>query len=202
MKKTLTIILTAALVIGIALASCESTTGSGEPPETTNEQGEGLEATVNAVASFFELDSTDRRPTDVDVAIFLKLGDIPGESIDEEHEKWIDILGVELGRTVKVIPAFNDREAGQAAYNDLSFTKWVDKSSPLLEKAAASDEVFPAATLSIHKARTDVQVENITITMQDVIVTSYQKGGLEETLTEEITFSYRKVRYHFENGWP
>lgn len=196
MSKTLYIILTAVLAIGIILVSCESTTGPDGPQETDNEQGEGLEAAADVVAGFFEVDSTDRVQAGIDVVMFLRIEDIPGESTDEAHKGEIDIHGIELGRTVRIFRAPNGREAGHVLVKDFSFTKWVDKASPLLEKAAVSAEVFPAATLSIRKEG-DRQAECLRIKMEKVRVTSYQTAGTDNTPipTEEVTFNFTKIEW-------
>lgn len=199
MKNKRNLLFTIVLVIVLAGAlTCEGPVG---PQETVNERGEGLEATVDAVASFFELDSTARAQTVADVAMFLRLDDIPGESTDEAHKGDLDVLGIELGRAVRVIRAPNDRVAGESVLSDIVCIREVDKSSPLLEKAAASGKVFPTATLSIRKTGYEGQVEYyLTIEMEDITIESYQKGGLENPKTEEVAMTVAK--YHFTQGWP
>lgn len=84
--------------------------------------------------------------------------------------------------------------AGKVQMQDLHFTKTVDKSSPSLFQARATGKHFPTATLTVRKAGKGQQ-EYMVITMNDLIVTSYQTGGSsgDSVPTESISFNFASI---------
>src|SRR5687767_15603558 len=66
--------------------------------------------------------------------------------------------------------------SGKVNMHDISITKLVDKSSPLLMKACCSGEHFKKAILTVRSG--DGKKENFHIVkMSDCLISSYQTGG-------------------------
>jgi type VI secretion system secreted protein Hcp len=86
--------------------------------------------------------------------------------------------------------------AGAAKVNvqDLTFTKWVDKATPILALACCSGQHFKDATLVVRKAGAK-PVEYLKIKLDVVFVSSISTGGSggEDRLTENITLNFSKV---------
>lgn len=87
------------------------------------------------------------------------------------------------------------REGGVTSFADLSLTKWVDKSSPILMLQCAQGSHIPTATLTVRKAGNN-PLEYIKIELQDILVTSVSTGGSggEDRLTENVTLNFRKIK--------
>ena len=67
------------------------------------------------------------------VDVFLKLGDIKGESKDSKHAGEIDVLSWSWGVSQTGTMAYGGGGgAGKANFSDLSFMHAVDKASPVL----------------------------------------------------------------------
>ena len=138
------------------------------------------------------------------VDMFMKLGDLKGESRDKSHKEEIDVLawswGVSNSGTTHI---GGGGGAGKANVQDLSFTKWVDVASPELFLATCNGKHFPEATLVVRKAGT-TPLEYITIVMSEVLVTSYSTGGSggEDRLTENVTLNFAKVTYSYKEQTP
>src|SRR3546814_7601784 len=67
---------------------------------------------------------------------------------------------------------------GKAEFSDINFSKQADKFSPKLVKAAAEGEHIKEVVLTCRKASgKGGQVEYLKVTMNDVMVSSYQTGG-------------------------
>ena len=130
--------------------------------------------------------------------IFVKLGDIKGESIDSKHKAEIELLSWSWG----VVGPFhtNGRQPQQARQpaasaqpacaQDISIVKLVDSASPLLFAKAASGAAIPTATFSVRKS--DSSQDFLVFTLSDVIITSVQQGGAEGggTPTESVSFGF------------
>ena len=122
--------------------------------------------------------------------MFLKLGNIKGESFDKVHKDEIDVLawswGLSTGtaRTKKgLLPS--------ACVQDLSFTKYIDRASPDIILTGVSGALIPTARLTMRKAGA-TPLEFLRFDMTNVTVTSYSTGGSggEDRLTENVTLHF------------
>src|SRR5262245_20508654 len=88
--------------------------------------------------------------------------------------------------------------AGKVNVQDLSFTKWVDSSSPKLMLACCNGKHYDEAFLTVRKAG-EKPVEYIKIKLTEVLVTSVSTGGSggEDRLTENVTLNFAKVNVDY-----
>jgi type VI secretion system secreted protein Hcp len=129
------------------------------------------------------------------VDIFLKLTDIDGEAQDKTHGDEIDVLAWSWGMSqAGTFHTGGGGGAGKADYQDISVTKYVDKSSMTLMEHVATGRHIPEATLVVRKSG-DQPLEYLTIKMTKVMVTSLSTGGSggEEQLTENISLNFAEV---------
>ena len=124
--------------------------------------------------------------------LFLKVDGIPGESRADKHKGEIELVGFSWGVTNTGNPGGGGGGAGRAQFSDLSFTKRVDKSSPVLFLACASGKHIKEAQLSVRKAGR-AALEYLKIKLTDVLVTSFQETAGEETPVESVAFDFRRI---------
>ena len=132
--------------------------------------------------------------------IFLKIGDIKGESTDDKHKDTIDVLAWSWGVNQSgSMHAGGGGGAGKASFNDLNFTHHVDKASPVLLKTCAVLEHIKEAQLTVRKAGKSPQ-EFLIIKMNDVIVTSVQPSGNggDGGLVENVQLQFAKVDVEYK----
>lgn len=134
---------------------------------------------------------------------FLKIETIPGESTDDKHKEWIEVLSYGFG--VNQQSAGSRSTAGGAASGRADFSNFVvvhslDKASPKLALACAKGEHITTVTLTINRAGGDKE-QFMEYKMQDVVITSVEVDGQakgEEPLpTEEISFNYGKITWSY-----
>ena len=139
------------------------------------------------------------------VDMFLDIdGEIGGESQDKTHAGTIDVLAWRWG--VSQSGSFHTGGgggAGKANFQDISVTKWIDKSSPDLMLYCANGDHFPAAKLIVRKAGKN-PLEYLTISMKKVLITSVSTGGSggEDKLTENITLNFAQVLVKYIEQTP
>lgn len=134
------------------------------------------------------------------VDMFIKIGDIKGESHDEKHKDEIDVLSWSWGMTQSgSMHAGGGGGSGKADVHDITFTKWVDKSTPNLMRTCCNGAPIKDAILVVRKAGKN-PLEYITIKMENVIITSVSTGGSggEDQLTENVTLNFAKVKYAYQ----
>lgn len=120
------------------------------------------------------------------VDMFLKLGDIKGESRDQAHRDEIDITnwGWGLSQTGSMHSGTGGG-SGKADFANLNLTKPLDKSSPNLMMACASGKHYPEARLVVRKAGGSTPVEYLVITLKEVMVVSY---GTRAETTDDVLY--------------
>lgn len=131
---------------------------------------------------------------------FLDLGpDIPGESQDTEHHDQVDVLSWSWGMSNSgTTHSGGGSGAGKANFQDISLTKYIDKSSPLLMSRCAKGAHIPAVTLYVRTVG-KVPIEYVKIQLTNVLVTSISTGGSggEDRLTENISLNFAKVELDY-----
>ena len=133
------------------------------------------------------------------VDMFIKFDGVKGESKDDKHMEDVDIMAWSWGMS----NSGNAQQgggagAGKVNVQDLSFTKYVDKSSPNLMLACCQGTHYKTVDLVVRKAGGN-PVEYIKIKLEEVIITSISTGGSggEEKLTENVTLNFAKFKFDY-----
>jgi type VI secretion system secreted protein Hcp len=105
------------------------------------------------------------------VDMFLKLDGVNGESKDKVHGKEIDVLSWSWGMTNSGSAHYGGGAgSGKAPVQDLTVTKFVDKSSPNLMLSCCNGKHYGSALLTVRKAGGKA-IEYIKIKMAEVMIT-------------------------------
>lgn len=131
--------------------------------------------------------------------MFIKIGDLVGESKDAKHAGECDVLAWSWGVSQSgTMHSGTGGGGGKCNVQDVSVTKWVDKASPNLLMFCANGTQFPEAKLTVRKAGT-TPLEYIIVTMVDCIITSVSTGGSggEDRLTENVSLNFAKVKFEY-----
>jgi type VI secretion system secreted protein Hcp len=126
------------------------------------------------------------------VDMFLKLDGIAGESQDSKHKDEIDVLAWSWGASNSGTTHMGSGGgAGKANFQDLSFTKYVDKASPPLLTAVSKGTHIKTATLVLRKAG-GTPVEYYKLALTEILISSVSTGGSggEDRLTENVTLNF------------
>jgi type VI secretion system secreted protein Hcp len=132
------------------------------------------------------------------VDYFLKLDGIPGESADAKHKGEIDVLAFSWGVSQPGSPGpGGGGGAGKAIFEDLLVVARTSKASPKLWHACAIGQHLKSAVLTCRKAGKGQQ-EFLTVTLSDVVITSYEIDGSDEELPlDQIALGFAKVETEF-----
>lgn len=131
--------------------------------------------------------------------MFIKIGTFAGEARDKVHGGEIDVLAWSWGMSNSGSAHLGGGAgAGKVNVQDLSFTKFIDKSSPELMLATCNGKHIPEAKLTVRKAGEN-PLEYLIITMSDVLISSVSTGGSggEDRLTENVTLNFSKVKVNY-----
>lgn len=134
------------------------------------------------------------------VDMFLKIGDIKGESTDKAHKETIDVLAWSWGMSQSGTTHMGGGGgSGKVSVQDLSVTKYVDASSNALMLACCNGTHYDEAKLTVRKAGGE-PLEYIKLTMKEVIVSSVSTGGSggEDRLTENIVLNFAEFKFEYQ----
>jgi type VI secretion system secreted protein Hcp len=128
------------------------------------------------------------------VDIFLKLDGVTGESQDSTHKNEIDVLSWSWGMSQSGTTHMGGGGgSGKVSVQDLSLTKYLDASSPTLQKFCANGKHVATATLTVRKAGEN-PLEYLKIDLEEIIISSVSTGGSggEDRLTENVSLNFKK----------
>ncbi|HDP24283.1 MAG TPA: type VI secretion system tube protein Hcp [Deltaproteobacteria bacterium] len=134
---------------------------------------------------------------------FLKIEGVPGESTDEKHKDWIEILSYSHGLSQPgsgSVSSGGGRSAERCDHQDFSIVKALDKSSPKLALFCCNGQHIKEVKLELCRAVGDKQ-KYMEYKLSDVIVSAVRPGGNSqggETLPlEEVSFNYGKIDWTY-----
>ena len=136
------------------------------------------------------------------VDMFMKIEGIPGESTDEAHTEWMELLsyGQGLSQSVSGTSGTGGRTGGRADFQHFSISKSIDSGTPDLAIYCASGKHIPKIEIELCLATEDKHTF-MKYVMEDVIVSSVSQeassGSTESRPTEEVTFAYGKLVWEY-----
>lgn len=130
--------------------------------------------------------------------IHIEIDGIKGESTDEKHKDQIEVHSWSWGAANhSIMNVGGGGGAGKVTFNDFSFAHNYDKASPALLKHCAKGTHIKKAVLHQRKAGGGQQ-EFLTITFEEVFITSLAPSGSGESVQETVAFSFGKYSLDYK----
>lgn len=136
------------------------------------------------------------------VDMFMKIEGIDGESTDDKHPKWIELLSYSHGVSQPVSGASRSggRTGGRADFQDMTITKTLDAATPDLNMHCCNGKHIPKIEIELCLA-TDDKHTFMKYTMEDVIISSVSPGGSADSgevkPLETVSFAYGKIKWEY-----
>lgn len=137
---------------------------------------------------------------------YLKIEGIKGEAVSEKHKDWIEIESFSWGVSNSHTAGGGGGSTGKVSLQDFHFSMKVDKASPKLMLACATNERLPSLTFAIAGADATggAGEDYYVITLSDVLVSSFQSGGsapppggTAQPMTASLSFNYSKIEWNY-----
>jgi len=129
---------------------------------------------------------------------YMKLAGIDGDSTDEKHPKWIELLSYSVGHSLPMdgTKSKGTRSSGKAMFQDFTVSKQMDSTSPQLADHCARGQHIADITIELCRATGDKTVY-MKYVLKDVVISSYSvsgsSGGGEPT--ETVSFDYSEIHW-------
>jgi type VI secretion system secreted protein Hcp len=131
----------------------------------------------------------------------LVIDGIKGETRDEKHKDGIEVESFSWGASNAAgFATGGGGGAGKVAYQDLHISTRVNKSSPILMLHCATGQHIKKAVLTVRKAGGEQQ-DYYKITLEDVLVSSYQNGGSaagDSVPVEQFSMSFGSIKFEYK----
>ncbi len=130
------------------------------------------------------------------VDMFLRLDGIKGESQDAKHKDEIQIESFSWG--MSQAGAFGTGGGtGRVSVHDISITKRIDKSTPLLMLSCANGKHILTGLITVRKAG-DKPVEYLKIKLEDILISSVQMAGKSNgTPSDAVGLDFKKMYFSY-----
>jgi len=132
---------------------------------------------------------------------FLKIEGVLGESTEAKHKDEIEVESWSWGATqVGTTAGGSGGGAGRVSIQDFNFVARTSKASPTLFLKCASGQHINTAILTARKSGT-TQETFLTLTMTDLLVSSYQIAGSETADTipmDQVSLNFSKIQFKYQ----
>jgi type VI secretion system secreted protein Hcp len=131
---------------------------------------------------------------------FLKIDGITGESTDEKHKGWIEILSYSLGMSQpsSMASGTGGRTSERVNISDFTVMKSVDTASPHLALACCDGRHLKDVKVEVCEASQDKH-KYVEYVMEDVIISGLQASASQggEKPMESISFNFGKLKWEY-----
>lgn len=133
--------------------------------------------------------------------VFIKIGDIKGESTDAKHPEWVVLDSVQWGVSRAISPPVGsggDREGSLPAFSELTLSKRVDSSSPALFLNAVGGS-GPIGTVTLELVDTGTRAVFYRLTLSNVMVSSQSHSGAAggDVPHESVSLNFTKIKIEY-----
>jgi type VI secretion system secreted protein Hcp len=137
------------------------------------------------------------------VKYFLNIDGIKGESQEDQHKDWIEVLSYADGVSQGFNPAYsplNMRSYMEPGFASITITKIIDIASPKLMEAASKGTHIPNAKMEVYYNG----FKFWTVNLEDVVISSVEAQIPETLLTcdvapvaETVSLNYGKIEWTY-----
>ena len=130
---------------------------------------------------------------------FIKFEGISGESLDDKHKTWIEILGYNFGThqsASATASSAGGASSGRTTVTTFNFNKFLDAASCKLMEASCSGQHFAKVTIALHRAGGD-KLKYYEIVLEEVIISDYSQSASDGVPRETVQLDYGRIKTHY-----
>jgi len=134
---------------------------------------------------------------------FLQIDGVPGESIDDAHKDWIEVLSFGHGIEQPASATASSVGGGsteRVTHEDFVVTKHLDKASPKLYELSSSGKHIAKVTLQVCRAGGS-KLQYLEVGMEQVIISrvapTADRANEDSFPVESVSFNYGKIKWTY-----
>lgn len=134
---------------------------------------------------------------------FLKIDGIPGESTDDKHKDWLEVIA--FGHHMEQPASATASSAGGATaervnHGTFDVVHLLDKSSPKLAEACCTGRHLKEVVLELCRAGGD-KLTYAEVRLEQVVIARVESAGTPASTqgfpTEKVSFSYGRIKWKY-----
>lgn len=132
--------------------------------------------------------------------ILIDLPGLEGTSQLAGFEKKIELLSYSHGVSMQVTGDVSntERTSGRPMHQDFSMSKYIDKTTPMLNQHCCEGKLFATATITIGRNDAGVVIPLIVYTLTNVVISSVSVGGGGgDKPVESFSLNYASIKWDF-----
>lgn len=132
--------------------------------------------------------------------ILIDLPSLEGTSQLKGYEKKIECLSYSHGVSMQVTSDISntERTSGRSRHQDFVLTKYIDKTTPMLNQHCCEGKAFPTATITIGRNDAGVVIPLIVYSLTNVVISSVSVGGGGgDKPVENFALNYASIKWDF-----
>ncbi len=135
------------------------------------------------------------------VNAFLDISGVEGESIQKGYEKKIEVQSFHWGASQSATTHMGTGGgSGKANVQDISFSKFLDKTSPILLQGLLIGTHYDQIVLTLRKVTGATQLNYLVFTMNDCLFSSYSTGagmGGDDQIIENMSVNFARIKMEY-----
>jgi len=134
---------------------------------------------------------------------FLKVDGIPGESLDDKHAEWIELLSFKHGIIQPTSATASSAGGGtseRCEHENFKVTKFIDKASPKLYEFCSNGKHIKELSFEFMRSAGDDKVKYLEIKLEEVVIAEVKPEGektSKDIPTETVSFNYGKIKWTY-----
>lgn len=138
------------------------------------------------------------------MAGYMKLGDIKGESTDDGHKDWINLLSVgnDIHRPMGAGASGSTRHRSSCTFGDVVTVKEVDASTPKLQEAIADGTNFKKVQINLcTSSEGGKRIPYLQWELTNARVSSYSVSGAtdgSQPPTEQLSLNFEEIKVTYD----
>jgi len=131
---------------------------------------------------------------------FLKVPDVPGESIRSGHEEQLEIYGIKFDMAAN-LDVNSGARRGRVRLSAVTVIKNYDQGSPYLAQALFQNKVFDPVEIFLRRTIATESKDYLVIKLTEASVTNYsfQPSASEPDLLEEVVdFGFKEITFTYD----
>jgi len=167
------------LIIAITLISL---LGSACTQENASASSEPIPLTETSLTPLLLSDAMPLPDVYSSLAYYARYEGIDGESTDDGHNNWIEILSIVWGAQQSAAGASGpSRRRGAASVEDLVITLLYEKAAPKLEEKCLKGSVIPKLEIELTNTAGETPKTFLKYELKNVLITDFDVSGMAES---------------------
>ncbi|MFK3940922.1 Hcp family type VI secretion system effector [Pseudomonas monteilii] len=132
---------------------------------------------------------------------FIKFDGVEGESLDERHKGWVELLSYHYDAMQSISQTASSNggaSAGGVSLGDFQISKYIDRATPKLFELCCKGTHIKTVVIRIHRSGGE-KFKYLDIVLEEVLISNVSGQGAEQSglPVEVISLNYGRIKFEY-----